>query len=87
MLFFRNLVALSATSVEVHWHDCRERRLKERLKDRTLRRLEGRMNHRLEGPNFASAVGTVEPPVGRPDFASVGGLLKDWLKDQTLLRL
>ena len=45
MLFFRNLVALSATSVEVHWHDCRERRLKERLKerlkDRTLRRLEG----------------------------------------------
>ena len=48
MLFFRNLVALSATSVEVHWHDCRERRLKERLKDRTLRRLEGRLNHRLE---------------------------------------
>ena len=48
MLFFRNLVALSATSVEVHWHDCRERRLKERLKDRTLRRLEGRLNHRLK---------------------------------------
>ena len=60
MLFFRNLVALSATSVEVHWHDCRERRLKdrlkgrtlrrseERLKDRTSRRLEGRLNHRLE---------------------------------------
>ena len=34
MLFFRNLVALSATSVEVHWHDCREHRLEERLKDR-----------------------------------------------------
>ena len=48
MLFFRNLVALSATSVEVHWHDCRERRLKDRLKDRTLRRLEGRLNHRIE---------------------------------------
>ena len=48
MLFFRNLVALSATSVEVHWHDCRERRLKERLKDRTLLRLKGRLNHRLE---------------------------------------
>ena len=60
MLFFRNLVALSATSVEVHWHDCRERRLKERLKgrtlrrleerleDRTLRRLKGGLNHRLE---------------------------------------
>ena len=48
MLFFRNLVALSATSVEVHWHDCRERRLKDRLKDRTLRRLEGRLNHRVK---------------------------------------
>ena len=48
MLFFRNLVALSATSVEVHWHDCRERRLKERLKGRTLRRLKGRLNHRLK---------------------------------------
>ena len=52
MLFFRNLVALSATSVEVHWLDCRERRLKERLKDRlkgrTLRRLKGRLSHRLK---------------------------------------
>ena len=48
MLFFRNLVALSATSVEVHWHDCRERRLKERLKDRTLRRLEERLKDRLK---------------------------------------
>ena len=48
MLFFRNLVALSATSVEVHWHDCRERRLKERLKGRTLRWLKGRLNHRLK---------------------------------------
>ena len=46
MLFFRNLVALSATSVEVHWHDCRERRLKERLKDRTLRRLKERLKDR-----------------------------------------
>ena len=53
MLFFRNLVALSATSVEVHWHDCRERRLKDRLKGRTLRRLEERLEdqtlRRLEG--------------------------------------
>ena len=48
MLFFRNLVALSATSVEVHWRDCWERRLEGQLKDRTLRRLKGRLNHRLK---------------------------------------
>ena len=47
MLFFRNLVALSATSVEVHWHDCRELRLKERLKDRTLLRLKKRLKTKL----------------------------------------
>ena len=49
MLFLRNLVALSATSVEVHWHDCRERRSEERLKDRTLRRSEERLKDRLKG--------------------------------------
>ena len=41
----------------------------------------------VEGTNFALVVGTIEPSVGGPDFASVEGLLEERLEDQTLLRL
>ena len=79
MLFFRNLVALSATSVEVHWHDVGSvgwRAVEGPVEGTNFALAVGTVEPPVEGTNFASFGGTIEPPDGRPNFASVVGTIE-----------